>query len=100
MAIDRSQKISAFKTSHQHKRNYNSVRACVGESQEIQAFSLICPPIGHSLIMIIRRIRHKNGRIRGHKRTNSNKKLISNFKRCSSKGVLFDSPGIAVAIGF
>ena len=37
MAIDRSQKISAFKTSHQHKRNYNSVRACVGESQEIQA---------------------------------------------------------------
>ena len=94
MAIDRSQKISAFKTSHQHKRNYNSVRACVGESQEIQAFSIICPPISHSLIIII------IIRIRGHKRTNSNKKLISNFKRCSSKGVLFDSPGIAVAIGF
>ena len=72
-----------------------SVRACVGESQEIQAFSIICPPISHSLIIIIRR-----RRIRGHKRTNSNKKLISNFKRCSSKGVLFDSPGIAVAIGF
>ena len=50
MAIDRSQKISAFKTSHQHKRSYNSVRAaCVGESQEIQAFSIICPPISHSL---------------------------------------------------
>ena len=53
MAIDRSQKISAFKTSHQHKRNYNSVRACVGESQEIQAFSIICPPISHSLMMVI-----------------------------------------------
>ena len=54
MAIDRSQKISAFKTSHQHKRSYNSVRAaCVGESQEIQAFSIICPPISHSLIMVI-----------------------------------------------
>ena len=91
MAIDRSQQSSAFKTSQQHKGA--SVRACVGESQEIQAFSIICPPISHSLIMIIRRIR-------GHKRTNSNKKLISNFKRCSSKGVLFDSPGIAMAIGF
>ena len=53
MAIDRSQKISAFKTSHQHKRSYNSVRACVGESQEIQAFSIICPPISHSLMMVI-----------------------------------------------
>ena len=53
MAIDRSQKSSAFKTSHQRKRSYNSVRACVGESQEIQAFSIICPPISHSLIMII-----------------------------------------------
>ena len=53
MAIDRSQKISAFKTSHQHKRSYNSVRVCVGESQEIQAFSIICPPISHSLMMVI-----------------------------------------------
>ena len=53
MAIDRSQKISAFKTSHQHKRSYNSVRGCVGESQEIQAFSIICPPISHSLMMVI-----------------------------------------------
>ena len=36
------------------------MRACVGESQEIQAFSIICPPISHSLIMIIRRIRYKS----------------------------------------
>ena len=75
------------------------MRACVGESQEIEAFSIIWPPISHTLIMIIRRIRPKKRQIRGYKRTKSNKKLISNFKRCSSKGVLFDSPGINVAIG-
>ena len=96
MAIHRSQQNLAFKTTHQRKGA--SVRACVGESQEIEAFCIICPPISHTLIMIIR-IRHKNSQIRGYKRTKSNEKLISNFKRCSSKGVLFDSPGINVAIG-
>ena len=74
MAIHRSQQNLAFKTTHQRKGA--SVRACVGESQEIEAFCIICPPISH------------------------NEKLISNFKRCSSKGVPFDSPGINVAIGF
>ena len=97
MAIHRSQQSLVFKTTHQHKGA--SVRACVGESQEIEAFSIIWPPISHTLIMIIRRIRPKNSQIRGYKGTKSNKKLISNFKRCSSKGVLFDSPGINVAIG-
>ena len=97
MAIHWSQQSLAFKTTHQHKGA--SVRACIGESQEIEAFSIICPPISNTL-MIIRRIRHKNSQIRGYRRTKSNKKLISNFKRCSNKGVLFDSPGINVAIGF
>ena len=57
MAIGRSHKSLAFKTSHRvgslKGASYNGVRACVLESQEIQAFSIICPPISHSLIMII-----------------------------------------------
>lgn len=98
MAKDWSQQSSAFKTSHQHQGA--SMCGCVVESQEIKAFSIIWPPISHSLVMIIRRVRHKNSGIRGYKRANSNKKLISNLKRCLSKGVLFDSSGIAVAMRF